>query len=78
MAKAVGLVLALVALAAGILCAVDATTCLLRASLAFVAGWVGATVWQGVFIATTRIPFVNIQSGESYNDVPNAGDARSG
>src|SRR5579862_7312639 len=58
MAKAIGFILALVALVAGILCAVDPMTCIWRASAAFFAGWLGATVWHGVFVATSRITFV--------------------
>jgi hypothetical protein len=58
MAKAIGFILALVALVAGILCAVDPVTCVWRAGVAFFAGWLGATVWQGVFVATSRVTFV--------------------
>jgi hypothetical protein len=58
MAKAIGFILALVALVAGILCAVDPVTCVWRAGVAFFAGWLGATVWHGVFVATSRITFV--------------------
>src|ERR1017187_3672920 len=54
MAKAIGFILALVALVAGILCAVDPVTCIWRAGVAFFAGWLCATVWQGVFAATSR------------------------
>jgi hypothetical protein len=58
MAKAIGFILALVALVAGILCAVDPMTCIWRAGVAFFAGWLGATVWHGVFMATSRITLV--------------------
>jgi hypothetical protein len=80
MATAVGLILALVALSTGIMFTVDPMTCITRAGLAFLAGWVGATLWQAVFIAASRIPFTNMETGESYNDVTEPGltEAKAG
>ncbi|MHB8635633.1 MAG: hypothetical protein ACYC96_04075 [Fimbriimonadaceae bacterium] len=70
MAKAIGFILALVALAAGIICAVDPVTCIWRAGVAFFAGWLGATVWHGVFVATSRVTFTPGQGAPSSGSPP--------
>lgn len=69
MAKAVGFILALVALVAGILSAVDPATCLWRAGVAFFIGWMGSTIWQGIFAATSRIKFIADNSPHSISAV---------
>ena len=48
---------AMVALAAGILAQVDPLTSLWRAALAFVLGWLGASVWS---VVTNGSPAVEI------------------
>lgn len=55
MAFVVGGFAAIVALAAGIIGQVDSLTSLWRAALAFVLGWIAASVWQAV-IASTVAP----------------------
>ena len=53
MPKVVGGLAALAALAAGILAQVDPVTCLMRAGLAFLLGFVGTQAWYVFF--TVRI-----------------------
>lgn len=49
MAKVVGGILALVALAASILSGVDPVACLLRAAIAYIVGWFAAQLWYVFF-----------------------------
>ena len=50
----VGGIAAMVALAAGVLAKVDPASCLMRALLAFVLGWIAGQLWHVILILVSQ------------------------
>ncbi len=78
MGKFVGGTAALVALIAGLISHVDPVTCLERATLAFMLGWVSGQVWHLMIGATATRPgmdeMVALGSGHAESGPDHTGD----
>lgn len=54
MGAVVGLILALTALAVGVMNGVDPVDCMIRAALAFAVGWFGVKMWNSLYVLVSQ------------------------
>lgn len=66
--KIVAAVMALAALGAAILAGVDPVQITVRGVIAFVAGWVVGSIWEGFTQATSRVRVVNLPAGTEVSE----------